>query len=220
MFSIIAHDLRSPFHPLLGLSEMMNTEIDTLSREEIRKLCAEFNKLLRNQYNLLENLLNWSRMQAGKIEFRPIKLDLGLLTDTVFQLLLASAVKKSITLVNRISAPVILMADQTMLQSVIQNLVSNAIKFTDAGGQITLSARLLNNFYEISVSDSGVGISKENLRKIFDIETTFTSNGTANERGTGLGLLICKEMVEKHGGTIRVESEVGKGSTFIFTIPI
>ena len=219
LFSIIAHDLRSPFHPLLALSDMMNTEIETLSEDEIRKISAELNKLLKNQYALLENLLSWARMQSGKIEFLPVKLDLCELTENVFQLLHAVAVKKSIELVQGIKEAAFVLADRTMLQSVIQNLLTNAIKFTGTGGKVTVSINRLTEFYEIAITDTGVGISAENLNKLFNMETTFTSQGTANEKGTGLGLLICKEMVEKHGGTLRVESEAGKGSNFIFTIP-
>lgn len=219
LFSIIAHDLRSPFHPLLGLSELISSEIDTLSREEIKKLNDEFNRLLRNQFTLLENLLSWSRMQIGKVTVRPVKLDARKLTDTVFQLLHGAADAKAIALVNKMPDPVLLCADQTMLQSVLQNLVSNAIKFTRGGGLITVSAQRLDNLYEISVNDTGVGIAPGDLPKLFSFDVSFTSHGTNDERGTGLGLLICKEMVEKHGGTITVSSVLGEGTTFLFTIP-
>ncbi|MFA6597098.1 MAG: PAS domain S-box protein [Ignavibacteriaceae bacterium] len=218
-FSIIAHDLRSPFHALLGMSDLLATEVDEFSREEIKKFAGEMNNSLKNQFKLLENLLEWSRLQTGKVQYAPVKINLSEKVSDIIALLAGNALKKNITVINLVLPGVILFADTNMLQSILQNLIANAIKFTKPGGNIQVSTKQNNDMVKIFIKDSGVGISKESLQNIFRTDSTVTTLGTENERGTGLGLLLCKEMIERHGGNISVESELEKGTTFSFTLP-
>lgn len=220
LFSIIAHDLRSPFQALLGISELLSTEVDDFSREEIKKFSVEMNNSLKNQYKLLENLLEWSQLQTGKMQYAPVNIGLTEFVNNVFLLLAENAFKKNIILTNLVLPSTFLLADATLLQSILQNLLANAIKFTKHGGDIQVLARQAEDgMMKIFVKDTGVGISKENLLKIFRTDSTITTKGTENEKGTGLGLLLCKEMIERHGGKIWVESELEKGTTFSFTLP-
>jgi len=219
LFSIIAHDLRSPFHALLGISELLATEIEEFSKEEITKFAAEMNNSLKNQFKLLENLLEWSRLQTGRMQYAPVKCDLFEKVNDVTALLSGNALKKSITLESYIRPNAFILADTNMLQSILQNLLANAIKFTKPGGKIDVKAIAENGMMKISVMDTGVGIGKDSLHKIFRTDSTVTTPGTENEKGTGLGLLLCKEMIERHGGTISVESELGRGTTFFCTLP-
>ncbi|MCK9211773.1 MAG: PAS domain S-box protein [Ignavibacteriaceae bacterium] len=220
LFSIIAHDLRSPFHALLGLSELLATEIDDFSKEEIQKFSREMNTSLNNQYKLLENLLEWSRLQTGRMQYAPEKINLLEKVNDVIALLAGNAFKKNIIVANLVLPTAFLWADANMLQSILQNLLANAIKFTRSGGQIQVLARKAEDeMMKIFIKDTGVGISEENLLKIFRTDSTATTTGTENEKGTGLGLLLCKEMIERHGGTISVESDLEKGTTFSFTLP-
>jgi PAS domain S-box-containing protein len=218
LFSIVAHDLRGPFHPMLAITDLLATELNELNDDQIKNFSLELNKQLKNQYELLENLLNWTRLQLGRMQFQPIKLRLNHIVDKVVHLLLSNAVKKNIKIENNV-VPISLVADQNMLHSILQNLITNAIKFTNPGGIIKLYSEQKDGFVEITIEDNGVGISKDNIEKIFNIDGQITTKGTADEKGTGLGLLLIKEMIEKHSGEIRVESEEGKGSKFIFTIP-
>ena len=218
-FSIIAHDLRSPFHALLGMSDLLATEVDEFSREEIKKFAGEMNNSLKNQFKLLENLLEWSRLQTGKVQYAPVKINLSEKVSDIIALLAGNALKKNITVTNLVLPGVFLFADTNMLQSILQNLIANAIKFTKPGGNIQISTKQKNEMVNIFIKDTGVGISKESLQNIFRTDSTVTTLGTENERGTGLGLLLCKEMIERHGGNISVESELEKGTTFSFTLP-
>lgn len=220
LFSIIAHDLRSPFQALLGMSELLATEVDEFSKEEITKFAGEMNNSLKNQFKLLENLLEWSRMQTGRMQYAPTKIILHEKVNDVIGLLSGNALKKNLTLINLVLPGVFILADENMLQSILQNLLANAIKFTKSGGTVQVSAtQISEKLTKISIKDTGVGIDSKNLKKIFRTDSTVTTPGTENERGTGLGLLLCKEMIERHGGTISVESDLGKGTTFYFTLP-
>jgi len=220
LFSIIAHDLRSPFHALLGLSDLLATEVDEFSREEIAKFASEMNSSLKNQFKLLENLLEWSRLQTGRMQYAPVKINLTEKVNDISALLSGNALKKNISIINNVLNNAFVLADANMLQSILQNLLANAIKFTKSGGTIDVKSESTNGkMVKIFVKDTGVGISKDNLQKIFRTDSTVTTQGTENERGTGLGLLLCKEMIERHGGTLSVESEVEKGTTFLFTLP-
>ncbi len=223
-FSIIAHDLKSPFSSMLGFSNMLDKKFDKYDSEKKKKFIKIINQGLQDTYKLLENLLYWSRSQRGSIDFKPEKLNLYLLINETTELLNQSAENKSIELINQIPENIFVDADKDMLSTIIRNLVSNAIKFTPIGGQIKIEVNLptiSNNqeFVEIMVIDSGVGILKEVQSKLFDISENTSTQGTEDESGTGLGLILCKEFAEKHGGKIEVESEIGKGSTFSFTIP-
>ncbi|MBZ0198906.1 MAG: PAS domain S-box protein [Ignavibacteriaceae bacterium] len=218
-FSIVAHDLKSPFQGLLGYLHILTTEYATLLEEEKKLFIKHIDELSRNTFSLLENLLEWSRIQTGRISFNPTAFNLLQDSQLTISLLKQTAVNKKITLDLSIDEKIIVNADKNMLSTVIRNLVFNAIKFTNAGGKITLSAKPKADLIEISVADTGIGIRQDIVDKLFKIDENVSTKGTANELGTGLGLLLCKELIEKNSGNIRVESKVGKGSKFIFTLP-
>jgi len=217
-FSIIAHDMRSPFQGLMGYSEILSNEYSTLSDEEKMFFIKSIDELSHNTYNLLENLLEWSRIQTGKIIYDPTDLKLHAELIPTVNLLTQTAKNKDILLNCLIDDNILVKADKNMLQTIIRNLVSNAIKFTNSGGKITISSRVVNNSVELSVKDTGVGIRKENLQNLFKVDKSISTKGTANEEGSGLGLILCKEMIQMNGGTIWIESEPGKGTTFLFTL--
>ena len=219
-FNIIAHDLRSPFNSMLGFSKMLDDKFEKYDTEKKKKFINIINQGLQGTYKLLENLLTWSRSQRGTIDFNPEKLNLHLLAEETSGLLHQSTESKSINLKNKIADNIYVNADKDMLSTIIRNLISNAIKFTQKGGDISIDAKSKQQFIEITVKDNGIGIPKEIQSKLFDIGENTSTQGTENESGTGLGLILCKEFVEKHGGKIWVESEVGKGSDFKFTIPL
>jgi len=219
-FSIIAHDLKSPFSGLLGLSEVISDPTEELTIQEMRKYSGRLHSLLRNQFNLLQNLLEWSRLQRGGIDYKPEQLNLGSQVNLVTDQLAVNILRKNLDLLNEVEPRIIIHADADMLQSILQNLISNAIKFTDQNGRIVIRAKAADKQIEISVEDNGVGISSNRLSTIFNLDEVNSSTGTDGEKGTGLGLLLCKEFIEKHGGTINAESELGKGSIFRFTIPV
>ena len=217
---ILAHDLRNPFNVLLGISDLLVTDIDDLNRNQIHDFAKTINQTAHRTYNLLEELLLWSKTMSGKLPFKPEKLNLKNEFDDVILKLRANADRKNISVNISPIQDIYLNADKNMIRTVLRNLISNAIKFTNPDGIINISAKSFDNHLLISVSDNGVGIKKENLSKLWDPLKPFTSQGTDGEAGSGLGLLICKEFVEKHAGKIWVESEVAKGSDFSFTIPI
>lgn len=218
-FSIVSHDLKSPFNSLLGFSELMLKEFDYLPKEELKEYVSSINKSVSNVYGLLENILEWSRIQTGRMEFNPVCVELSNLIHEAFFSLSGNAIKKNIKLVSHVNKNIRAYADINMIRSVVNNLISNAIKFTGCGGEIIVMAARTGELVEISVSDNGVGMGKEEIAKLFRIDVNFSKSGTENEKGTGLGLVLCRELVEKNGGTISVESFEGKGTTFVFTLP-
>jgi PAS domain S-box-containing protein len=221
LFSIIAHDLRSPFHGLLGITKMMANESDTFSSTEIAKYSKEMHIAVENLYKLLENLLEWGQLQNGTIGFNPKELLLSQVFSQSIDTIMQRALQKGIDVLNEINENQIIFADERMINSVFGNLLNNAIKFTKRGGKVVGKAREREDgMVEITVTDSGVGISSNNLRKLFKLDEKVSTKGTENEPSTGLGLLLCKEFVEKNGGKIWVESEEGKGSTFSFSLPV
>jgi signal transduction histidine kinase len=169
--------------------------------------------------DLITNLTVWSRFQSGRMEFNPGEEDIVTIINDVIKLLNASALQKSIKIITNTPHKLYILADKPMISTVLRNLISNSIKFSNPGSEISVNAILLGNKVRIEVKDSGVGIKKEEIIKLFRIETSFSTHGTQNEEGTGLGLILCKEFVSKHGGEIWAESEVGKGSKFTFTLP-
>ncbi len=217
-FSIISHDLRSPFQGLLGLSNILVEEFDNLSVDEIKLFASNIHNSTKNLFNLLENLLQWSRIQTGKIDLKPVKADLHEEILYNINLLSGNATKKNIKLINEIDDTLLVYTDLNILNSTLQNLITNAIKFTHPGGEIRISAKEIDDNVDVTVRDTGIGISEEDMNKLFRIDTQHTTMGTDRESGTGLGLTICKELLEKQGGKIWVKSEVGKGSSFTFTI--
>jgi PAS domain S-box-containing protein len=219
-FSIIAHDLKNPFITILGFTDLLYSDYNELSDDERLSFILEMKKSAELSFNLLQNLLQWSRSQTGRIKFNPKKLDLLKIIDENFLLLNNSAEQKQIQLYNHVVSTIQVTADEDMLNTVFRNLLTNAIKFSNKGGIISIRASAIENFAEIYVSDCGVGMDQKAIDNLFRLEITRSTAGTENETGTGLGLILCKEFIEKNGGTIRVESEVGKGSKFIFTLPI
>ncbi len=223
-FSIIAHDLKSPFSALLGFSNLLLKNYQKYDETKRKKYLKFINDSLIKAYRLLENLLSWSHSQTGLIDFSPVKINIKILIDEIILLLTEIAGKKNIKLLANIENGLFVYADKNMIETVIRNLVSNALKFTPKNGEISINTRFVTdeneqNFTQISVEDSGVGISPEIQSKLFKITEAISTKGTENEAGTGLGLILCKEFVEKHSGKIWMKSEPGKGSSFYFTIP-
>jgi signal transduction histidine kinase len=220
LFSIIAHDLKSPLNSILGFSELLIKNIETYDIKKSKKFATIINTSAKNDLLLLDNLLTWARTQTEQIEFIPENLKLYPIVEEIFLVLNSSASLKNIKLISSLSDDIVAYADQNMLRTILRNLFSNAIKFTNLGGKIDISAVSQQDHIEISVADNGVGITEENQKKLFGADVNFTLLGTESESGTGLGLMLCKEFVEKHDGKIWVESEPGKGSKFVFTLPV
>ncbi len=218
--SILGHDLKNPFNNILGFSEILIDEIDSLNKDKITDIAKYINKSAQTTNKLLDDILIWARTQQGKIPFKPQILSFADICKDIISTLNPYANAKKITLNFSITDRINIFADIDMLKTVLRNLVSNAIKFTSIGGTINITARKIYSNITISVSDNGIGIAPDNLAKLFEISEVISTKGTAGETGTGLGLLLCKEFVEKHDGKIWVESEVGKGSDFKFTLPI
>ncbi len=219
-FSIIAHDLKNPFSALLGFSELLEKNAETLSTEEVVTYSQTINGASQRLFKLLENLLQWARTQTGKIPFTPITFPLN---DAIYQninLQELNAEAKNISMEFETIESYEVVADVEMVNTVLRNLLSNAIKFTPTNGRISISAIKKEDLVEISISDSGIGMSEEDRQKLFRIDVHYTTKGTDQEEGSGLGLIICKEFVEKQGGEIWVNSIQGEGTTFYFTLPI
>ena len=217
-FSIIAHDLRNPFTGLYGFSQVLHDEALELSSEEIVKYSGHIKDSAENLLNLLDNLLQWGRLQTGKMEARLEKINLFKKIENSISLLSHNINKKEISISNYIKNDIYVFADNFMLDSIIQNLLMNSIKFTPRKGEIEFSSDISDGFAYISLSDTGIGLSTEQIENIFRIDKRNTTLGTENEPGTGLGVILCKEMIEKQGGKLIIKSEIGKGSVFIFSL--
>ena len=219
-FSIISHDLRSPFDSILGFTEILKNDFKELTEEEVKLYLDSLYQTSRHIYSLLNNLLQYSKFQLGKTEFiqRPIKLNA--IIEKNIEILAGSALKKEIKIINQAKDEYTVFADEDMLNSILLNLFTNAIKFTFRGGEIIISTSKQNSFVQISVKDNGIGMDEKTLKKIFKLDRKKSTPGTENETGTGLGLLIVKEFIEKNGGSISVTSQSSKGSIFSFTIPL
>jgi PAS domain S-box-containing protein len=217
-FSIVAHDLRSPFHGLIGMSNILLEEYDELDKESVKTFLSNINNSTKNLFKLVENLLSWSRLQTGKLEFNPEKIDLFESVLYSINLLKANAENKQISLINKISQAVYVYADEKILISILENFISNAIKFSYTGGRIEISYEERGEDVFVHIQDWGVGISEDNKKLLFRLDTGFTTAGTNNEHGTGFGLLLCKDMVELLSGKISLQSQKGKGSTFTFSL--
>lgn len=218
-FSIIAHDLRGPLGAFMEATRILYEEIQNLSHEEISELSKEMNKEASRVYSLLENLLSWSRLQRGVMKFEPAELNLAETVNSAIAPLTASAAKKNISLKVQIPESAAITADRHMVETVVRNIVSNAIKFTIEGTVFVMAEQTGNNFFKITVKDNGIGIPPDMIDNLFSLTSKVSRPGTAGEPSSGLGLLLCKEFVEKHGGEIWVESEPGKGTEFTFTLP-
>jgi signal transduction histidine kinase len=219
LFSIIAHDLRNPFTALIGLTELLHENEGTIDSMERNVYVTMINESSHKLLQLIENLLQWARSQTGTL--KPVNTELVLrnLADDVMKIYLNQAEGKGISLQNEIPGDIKVYSDQEILAAVIRNLISNGIKYTRKGGSVTCSISGMNGKIVLKVSDTGVGMSSKMLEKLFSIENTFTTEGTSNEGGTGLGLVICKEFTETLGGTISVESNIGAGTSVFVTLP-
>jgi PAS domain S-box-containing protein len=218
-FSIIAHDLKSPFNSIIGFSNLLARQIEEKDYAAIEKYAGIIQNSSQQAMDLLMNLLEWSRSQTGRIFFTPENNDLSELINQSIELFYGYRQQKSIAIYSKILVNQPIFADKAMISTILRNLISNAIKFTKAGGEIIISSENKPNELVVTVSDNGVGIDEGSISKLFRIDQNHSTLGTEKEKGTGLGLLLCKEFVEKHGGRIWVESSQGKGSKFSFTIP-
>ncbi len=218
-FSIIAHDLKNPFNTILGFSELMNLKYDNLPDEKKRRYAEVIYSSSKNIYTLLENLLQWARTQTDKIAFEPASFNINQLVEQNIILLNENLTAKRINVKKEIKESYDVYADSNMINTVIRNLLTNAIKFTNPGGDILISCNKKDGKIKVSIKDTGTGMSAEALEKLFRVDANFSTEGTQGETGTGLGLILCKEFVVKNGGTISVESSPGKGSRFSFTLP-
>lgn len=234
-FSIVAHDLRSPFQGMLGFTDLILDELYSLTKEEIKDYLQKVRDSSYSTFALLENLLDWSRMQTGRLHYNPVAFNLYEVVLSVIDLLASNAQSKNIRIVNNLNADYMVYADRRMVNSILLNLTTNAIKFTFPEGTVTYDAKITmmceaasgseastcdRKYLEISVTDTGVGISDEGLQKLFNVDDHFTLAGTSNEQGAGLGLILVKEMTEKQGGKLTTSSRVGKGTVFAFTLPM
>jgi len=220
LFSIIAHNLKSPFQGFLGLTESMAENINSFSQTELSDIGREMHITSKNLFRLLSNVLEWACMQQGLINLNPVEIVLSEIISQNIDSIIKRGEQKEIEIIHEVDKNQIVFADETMLNSILRNLLSNAIKFTKQGGKVSVSSKETeNNMVEISVTDSGIGMSEDLSEKLFKIDEKVGRKGTNGESSTGLGLLLCKEFVEKHGGRIRVESRKGEGSIFSFTIP-
>jgi signal transduction histidine kinase len=254
-FSIISHDLRNPFNMMLNLVEIAVDEVEEATPEEMKDMLLKLQQAAESCYTLLENLLTWSRLQSGRMAYNAVVADLHGMAEGTVLLLQGVAQEKGITLRNAVEQGMRIHADRFMIDMVIRNLISNALKFTPRGGEVVVSARMYGaeveeveametvpvevsdevseemapeveddgagpEMVEVAVRDTGIGIRQEDIDKLFRSDVHHTTKGTANEQGTGLGLAMCVEMVKQNGGEIRVESEVGVGTTFLFTVPV
>ncbi|HAS43062.1 MAG TPA: hypothetical protein DCS93_21460 [Microscillaceae bacterium] len=219
LFSVIAHDLRSPLNTISGFLNLMQLQKDAMTPEEIEVLTSQMIKSVKNTLDLLDNLLHWSRSQMGLMKINVQPIELSELVDDTFDLLALNAKSKNIELVKKDEQSYTVMADAHMVDIVIRNLVSNAIKFTNDGCITVHCQDAPDHQVELTVQDTGIGISPEDAQKLFKVDSHFTTEGTHREKGTGLGLLLCKELIERNEGRIWVESTPGEGSAFKFRLP-
>jgi two-component system sensor histidine kinase/response regulator len=219
-FSIIAHDLRNPFHGLVGLTQVLVEDGDTIDPERTRKFHRLIYDSAKQGYQLVLNLLEWTRAQTGRLIISPEKIQLALLIDENYMLIKNSAESKHIKIVIRVDNTLYVLADENMLSTVIRNLLSNAVKFSYPGSEVLVTAQMAGNMAEITITDFGIGMEKSVTENLFKIEVSQSSAGTEGEQGTGLGLILCREFVEKNKGTLTFTSEPGKGSSFTVLIPL
>jgi len=218
-FSIISHDLRAPFDSILGFSEILKNEYKDLTDAEKELYIDSLYEASRHVYNLLNNLLQYSRFQLDNVDFNPKKIILKEIVEKNVNVLNSMAIKKNISLGVESMENMAVYADEEMLNSILINLISNGIKFTNRGGEVCISARRKGKFIEITVKDNGIGMDEDTLFKLFQLNVKKSRPGTENESGTGLGLFITQKYVEKNGGTLDAVSEINKGTTFILTLP-
>lgn len=221
LFAIIAHDLKSPFNTILGMLSLLMEGYDSFDDAKKKEMMSYIDSSSKNLYKLLENLLEWARSQTGSMEFNPKPFVLMDVVAGNIQLTERQAEEKNIKVACTCSEEITVFADKNLLNTVFRNLLSNAMKFTRDGSiTITMTKNIADNCVEVRIIDTGIGIEPERIKNIFSVSSGKTTLGTSGETGTGLGLILCKEFVERNGGKIYIESEFEKGSTFIFTIPL
>ncbi len=219
-FSIVAHDIKSPLVALVRFTDIFKKQFTGLNEDEKVESIKEINDTLHNTYKYLTNLLNWSRVQIGKFEFNPVRFDLRKLIDENIDYVCAAAQTKNIEIVSDVDDETNVYADYEMISIVLRNLLSNAIKFSYKGSSINVSTNVSKDVAVVTVEDSGIGISEDKLAALFNIDNVKKTRGTENEEGTGLGLILCKELINKNNGEIFAESKIGAGSKFSFTLPL
>jgi len=218
-FSIIAHDLKNPFNSIRGFADLLIRNYSEYDKEEVLTFITMIRDASKQAYNLLENLLHWSRAQTGRIKFDAKDIDIFELVEETMLFLESNAKEKNIQLVNNVNKNTHAFCDPNMIGTAIRNLISNGIKFTRPAGKVTVSAKPKGKSLEVSIADTGVGIDEKNADKLFRIDTSFSTSGTANEEGTGLGLILCKEFIEINNGKLSYKSKPGKGTTFVINLP-
>lgn len=218
-FSIIAHDLKSPFNGLLGLSDVFYHELETLDHDDLVRISKGVYGASRNVYRLLENLLEWAKTQTGGMQNVPIAFSMKNFIDEVVSLYKANTMKKNLNIVNEVPLECTAYADPNLFSTIFRNLFSNAVKFTPKEGSIFFTVEETEDFFQLCIRDTGIGFKENSLKKLFKIDEKFSTKGTDGEPGTGLGLVLCKELIQLIGGKIWVESEMNKGANFYFTIP-
>jgi PAS domain S-box-containing protein len=219
-FSIVAHDLKNPFNAILGFSNLLYEAYDNFDQAQRKAFIKNICEASENTFKLLQNLLDWSRTQTGNIEYRPVIIDLSVIANENMAIMQASATSKKVKISMKIPYNTTAFADENMVKTVMRNLISNAVKFTGRDGRVDIIAEKLSNVVMVCIQDSGVGIEPENLSRLFRIDEQIKTKGTENETGSGLGLILCKELVEKNNGKIWAESKPGEGSRFCFTLPV
>jgi len=219
-FAIIAHDLKSPFASLLGFTRVLSSNAVKLKPEEVSEYCGMVNRAAEQAYKLLQDLLDWSRLQLDRMEFNPRPMDVRKAVHSNFERMAPVAGRKRIRFENRVQEDLKVRADAHMVDTILRNLIDNAIKFTPDDGTIQVGARAQDGFGIIEVTDTGVGITQESIENLFRLDHKVSTVGTKGETGTGLGLHLCKQLVERQGGILSVESEEGAGTSFRFTLPL
>lgn len=219
LISIIAHDLRNPCGNILGFSDLLMNNITAYTHDDLKKYLGYINSSTHNTLTLLDNLLDWAKNQTGKIRCTPEQVSLAGIIDEVFQIKDFAAKSKNIALEYTEAEDIVFSADKNMLTTIMRNLISNAVKYTNNGGRVLVSALAKKDRVEISVSDNGIGMNDTKVKELFKISTEANTLGTSNEKGSGIGLVLCNELIAKHKGNIQVESTEGKGSTFTLTLP-
>jgi signal transduction histidine kinase len=216
--SILAHDIKNPLSSIYGISDLLVNDYESLNDDEKKVFTRDIHTLSGNLFEIINTLLAWSSSQSGLISYHPSEFNINTLTDKVIHLLETIAKQKDIRLVNDTQPGLQVKADENMINSVLFNLIANSIKFSYKNSEIRVTASEISGMVHMAVIDTGQGLSPENQAKLFRYDQHYLGKGTAGESGTGLGLILCKDFVEKNGGTISVKSEPGKGSTFTFTL--
>ena len=221
LFSIIAHDLRSPFNSILGFSDLLTDHVEDFDVAKSKKYLGIINSSAQNTLVLLENLLDWAKSSTGQILLDPQSINISSIITEILEQSRSAAMVKGITLDYQPKEDeVIIYSDADILRTILRNLMTNAIKFTPTGGRVVIESIIRDDQLELSISDTGIGMNNDKLNTLFSISSNASTLGTSKEKGSGLGLVLCKEFVEKLGGRIKVESEEGKGSRFSFTLPL